>query len=65
MKTELGELHAQHETDASNVLEWKETSQNLERQCLQQQAEIADLRSQLASLRSGDSSSKQPSQGHR
>lgn len=69
MKEELRELHAQHETDAGDILEWKATSKDLERQCLQQQAEISGLKNELASLRKTDVKvdcpSKQQAQGHR
>lgn len=54
MKEELGELHARHETDASLILEWRETSRNLERQYLQQQAEVERLKGMLGSKRLGE-----------
>lgn len=54
MKLELGELHARHDIDLSLILEWQETSRNLERQCLQQQLELQDLKKKLLAWRKRD-----------
>lgn len=65
MKIELGELQAQHDTDASLILEWQETSRNLERQCLQQQMEVDDLKSLLSRYRNEETPAKQQSPAQR
>ena len=65
MKHELRDLHAQHETDASLIIEWQETSNNLERQCLQQQAELQSLRGLISGIKKQDASSKQKWSAHR